>query len=168
MADNPAAAGRSARQALTEDFATVIGRTMGWPPLAGRTAAVLLLSERPMTAGQLQAETGASAGSMSEITRLLITNGTVRRFKEPGSRHFVYEWRTDAWAGCLEHQLEQTTELRDLAHRTQAVAATLPDVQQARLQDMAGYYDFMVSHLRTLLASYRSAPPDSPRVAPRR
>ncbi len=148
----------SARAALTEDFATVIGRTMGWPPLAGRTAAVLLLSEHPMTTLQLQHETGASAGSMSETTRLLITNGVVRRFKEPGTRHFVHEWRADAWAGCLEHQLEQTIELRDLAHRTRSVGARLPDTQRARLREMAGYYDFMVSHLRALLASYRSSP----------
>ena len=154
----PATDASSTEQALTEDFATVIGQTFGWPPLAGRTAAVLLLSEHPMTTGQLQSATGASAGSMSEITRLLITNGVVRRFKQAGARYYAYEWRADAWAGCLEHQLEQTTNLRDLAHRTRASGARLPEPQQDRLRDMASYYDFMVAHLTELLRVYRCAP----------
>ena len=40
---------------------------------------------------------------MSETTRLLIANGTVERYKEAGQRHYVYRWRDDAWAGCLQH-----------------------------------------------------------------
>ncbi|MFP5070363.1 GbsR/MarR family transcriptional regulator [Pseudonocardia nantongensis] len=156
MADTRTAS--PAGHAVTEDFATVMGQTMGWPPLAGRTAAALLLSAQPMTTNQLQAETGASGGSISEITRLLISNGVVRRFKQPGTRHFVYEWRADAWAGCLEHQLQQTVELRDLAHRTQALGATLPETQQARLRAMAGYYDFIVVQLTAVLDDYRSRP----------
>lgn len=141
---------------LIEDFASVIGATMGWPPMAGRTAGVLMLAEGAMTAQQLQADVGASAGSMSEITRLLITNGVVRRVKAPGARHYVYEWRADAWVGCLEHQLRQTRELRDLAHRTETTGAALPGAQQRRLREMAGYYDFMVARLAALLEEYRA------------
>jgi DNA-binding transcriptional regulator GbsR (MarR family) len=144
--------------ALLDDFATVIGQTMGWPPMAGRTAGVLLLSDQPMTVQQLQDELGASAGSVSEMTRLLITNGVVRRFKAPGTRHFVYEWRPDAWWGCLEHQLRQTEQLRDLAHRTEHDGRTLPDLQQGRLHEMVAYYDFMVARLRSLLEEYRTRP----------
>ncbi|MBN9738723.1 hypothetical protein Ae168Ps1_1245c [Pseudonocardia sp. Ae168_Ps1] len=143
-------------EVLIDDFASVLGRTMGWPPMAGRTAGVLMLAEGAMTAQQLQADVGASAGSMSEITRLLITNGVVQRVKAPGARHFVYEWRADAWVGCLEHQLRQTRDLRDLAHRTEANGAALPDTQRRRLRDMAGYYDFMVARLTALLEEYRA------------
>ncbi|MFF5986795.1 GbsR/MarR family transcriptional regulator [Prauserella flavalba] len=141
---------------LSDDFATVIGQTMGWPPMAGRTAAVLLLSAEPMTVQQLQDELGASAGSVSEMTRLLITNGVVRRFKAPGTRHFVHEWRPDAWAGCLQHQLRQTEQLRELAHRTERQGRALAEQQQRRLRDMAAYYDFMVARLGALLEDYRS------------
>lgn len=143
-------------EVVIEDFTSVIGATMGWPPMAGRTAGVLMLAEGPMTAQQLQAEVGASVGSMSEITRLLITNGVVRRVKSPGARHFVYEWRSDAWVGCLEHQLGQTRELRDLAHRTETIGAGLPEAQRRRLREMAGYYDFMVDRLTALLEEYRA------------
>jgi DNA-binding transcriptional regulator GbsR (MarR family) len=152
---DPNSAGATAAAALLDDFATAIGQTMGWPPMAGRTAGVLLLSDRPMTVQELQDELAASAGSVSEMTRLLIANGVVRRFKEPSARHFVYEWRPDAWAGCLEHQLRQTEQLRDLAHRTEQGGRTLPDVQRARLREMAAYYDFMVARLEALLEEYR-------------
>ncbi|WP_344860590.1 hypothetical protein [Amycolatopsis ultiminotia] len=141
---------------LRDDFATVIGQAMGWPPMAGRTAAVLLLSERPMTVQQLQDELGASAGSVSEMTRLLITNGVVHRFKPPGARHFAYEWRQDAWAGCLEHTLRQTTQLRELAHNALRENDEFAGLQRGRLRQMAAYYDFMVARLTLLLEDYRA------------
>jgi DNA-binding transcriptional regulator GbsR (MarR family) len=140
---------------LSEAFATVIGQTMGWPPMAGRAAGVLLLSEQPMTVQQLQDEIGASAGSVSEMTRLLIENGVVHRFKAPGARHFVYEWRSDAWVGCLEHQLHQTEQLRELAQNSLRQSDALPDPQQRRIRDMADYYDFIVARLGSLLEDYR-------------
>lgn len=139
---------------LLDDFAAVIGQTMGWPPTAGRTAGVLMLSEQPMTARQLQDEVGASAGSMSEITRLLIDNGVVARGKEPGARYFVYRWRPDAWVGCLEHQLRQVEALRDLAHGT--ARGDLPEPARTRMRDMVDYYDFMVVRLAGLVEEYRA------------
>ena len=143
-------------EVLIEDFASVIGATMGWPPTAGRTAGVLMLADAAMTAQQLQVEVGASAGSMSEITRLLITNGVVARFKAPGARHCVSPWRAAAWVGCREHQLRLVGVRRELAHRTRESAAALPEVQRRRARDMAGYYDFMVDRLTALLEEYRA------------
>lgn len=152
--------GAEARAAGAEvvlaDFARVIGQTMGWPPTAGRTAGVLMLSERPLTARELQAQVGASAGSMSECTRLLIENGVVHRFKAPGSRHFVHEWRPDAWVGCLEHQLRQVETLRDLAHRTTATAGSLPGPVGPRAREMVAYYDLMAARLGAVLEEYRA------------
>ncbi len=140
--------------ALVEDFGLRIGRAMDWPPMAGRAAGVLMLSDTPLTMTQLQEALGASKGSISEITRLLIANGTVARHKEPGSRGFVYQWREEAWVGCLAHQLDQNTELLELARSAQARGVHLPAVQQARLQAMAEYYSFMVERVGELLAEY--------------
>ncbi|MFI6734982.1 GbsR/MarR family transcriptional regulator [Nonomuraea sp. NPDC050451] len=141
---------------LIDDFGLRIGRAMGWPPMAGRAAGVLMLSETPMTMDELQAALNASKGSVSETTRLLVVNGTVRRFKEPGSRQYVYEWRDDAWIGCLQHQLEQTTELLGLAENARARSADLPERQRARMSEMHEYYTFMVRHLETLLGEYKA------------
>ncbi|MFC5833382.1 GbsR/MarR family transcriptional regulator [Nonomuraea insulae] len=141
---------------LIDDFGLYIGRAMGWPPMAGRAAGVLMLSESPMTMAELQDVLNASKGSLSETTRLLVVSGTVRRFKEPGSRQYVYEWRDDAWAGCLQHQLEQTTDLLTLAENARARSDGLPERQRARLTEMHEYYTFMVRRLEALLAEYEA------------
>ncbi len=155
---------------LIEDFGAYIGRAMGWPPMAGRAAGVLMLSETPLTSAQLQEALNASKGSVSETTRVLITSGTVERFKEAGSRQFVYRWREDAWIGCLQHQLDQTTQLLTMAENNYARGAAFSPTQQARLKQMRDYYRFIVRRLDDLLTEYtaqwredRSAPEDAPR-----
>jgi len=139
---------------IVEQFGLHIGRAMGWPPMAGRAAGVLILSERPLTSAELQETLGAGKGSVSETTRLLMTNGVVERVKEPGSRHFVYRWRDDAWVGCLRHQLESTTRLLDLAGSAAEHGAELSAGQRERLGEMLDYYRFMVSQLESLLTDY--------------
>lgn len=151
-ADNGSAMGDGS---LVEDFGRRIGRAMGWPPIAGRLAGVLMLSPDPMTLSELQEVLGASKGSTSEMTRLLIANGTVERVKVPGVRQAGYVWRDDAWSGCLQHQLSQTEQLLELAETAKERGAGMPDVQQARLRDMHTYYEFMVRELRRLLDEYR-------------
>lgn len=155
------------RSSLVDDFGRHIGRAMGWPPMAGRAAGVLLLSEGPLTLTDLQHALGASKGSVSEITRLLVLNGTVERYKPAGTRHFVFRWRDDAWVGCLRHQLDQTTQLLALAADAEQRGAGLPATQRARLRRMHDHYRFMADQLHTLLAGYprhqqvdRSAPAD--------
>ncbi|MGC5567738.1 GbsR/MarR family transcriptional regulator [Streptomyces sp. FR-108] len=140
---------------LIEDFGQRIGRAMGWPPMAGRLGGVLMLSPDPMTMPELQEALGASKGSVSEMTRLLITNGTVERVKVPGVRQAGYVWRDDAWSGCLQHQLDQTQQLFELARTARERGADMTGTQRARLDDMYGYYDFMVRELRRLLDEYR-------------
>jgi DNA-binding transcriptional regulator GbsR (MarR family) len=141
---------------LIDDFGLHIGAAMGWPPMAGRAAGVLMLSQAPMTMVELQSALNASKGSVSETTRLLMVSGTVRRFKEPGTRQYVYEWRDDAWIGCLQHQLEQTTELLALAESAQTQADQLPERQRARLREMHEFYVFMVRRLDVLLGEYKA------------
>jgi hypothetical protein len=87
------------------------------------------------------------------MARLLITNGTVDRVKSPGNRQAVYEWRADAWVGCLQHQLERTRQLRELAATVQDHGSRLPSTQRARLRDMRDY-GFMVWELERLPAEY--------------
>lgn len=155
----------SLQDALIEDFGVRIGGAMGWPPLAGRAAGVLMLNEDPLSMAQLQEVLEASKGSVSEITRLLIDNGVVERFKESGQRQYNYQWRPDAWIGCLRHQLTATTQILDFARDAQEKAVRLSPLQRRRLDDMAEYYVFIVERLERLLAEYielwESAPESS-------
>lgn len=141
-------------RALIHDFGLRIGGAMGWPPVAGRAAGVLMLSEEPVSMAHLQNVLEASKGSVSEMTRLLIDNGVVERFKETGSRQYVYQWRPDAWIGCLRHQVQATTELLDFAREAQNKGPELSAVQRHRLQEMVDYYVFIVERLEQLLSEY--------------
>lgn len=142
------------QRALIEDFGVRIGGAMGWPPMAGRAAGVLMLSEQPVSMAELQEGLEASKGSVSEVTRLLIDNGVLERFKESGQRQYVYQWRPDAWIGCLRHQVEATTQLLDFAREARQRAEGLSPVQRRRLDDMAEYYIFIVERLEHLLSEY--------------
>ena len=139
---------------LIEDFGQRIGRAMGWPPMAGRLAGVLMLSPTPMAQAELQEALGASKGSTSEMIRLLTTNGVVGRVKVPGVRQAGYVWRDDAWNGCLQHQVDQTEQLLDLAQFWQERGRGMPPVQQTRLHDMHTYYDFVVQQGHRMLDEY--------------
>lgn len=154
MSQAPEGIDPDAHDALVEEFGQRIGQAMGWPPMAGRAAGLLMLSERPVTLGQLQDSLNASKGSISEMTRLLIASGTVERYKEPGQRHFVYRWRDDAWTGCLRHVLDSTVQLRELAGRARRQNDRMATVQRERLREMHEYYDFMVSRLESMLTEY--------------
>ena len=142
------------QNSMIEAFGLRIGDAMGWPRMAGRAAGALMLSEKPLTLAELQDALEASKGSVSETTRLLIDNGVVDRFKESGQRHFVYQWRSDAWIGCLKHQLHATEQLFEFAQHAEGMATDLADEQRRRLYEMAGYYRFMVERLQKLLAEY--------------
>lgn len=155
-AQTPATTHPGDEDSLIDDFGLYIGRAMGWPPMAGRLAGVLMLSAAPMTMTELQETLGASKGSVSETTRLLITNGTVHRYKDKGLRHFVYQWRDDAWVGCLRHQRDSTVQLMELAATTLAHAKGLPRAQRARFQEMHDYYVFMVKRIEALLEEYQA------------
>ncbi|MFE4450908.1 GbsR/MarR family transcriptional regulator [Streptomyces sp. NPDC056796] len=146
-----------APDALVDDFGTHVGRAMGWPRMAGRAAGLLMMSDRPLTLAQLQEALGASKGSASETTRLLIANGTVERYKAEGARHFVYRWRDDAWVGCLRHIVAATTDLRELAAHARERGAGMSEEQRGRLDDMHSYYRFMVGHLELMLTEYTAA-----------
>lgn len=142
------------QDSLVESFGHRIGEAMNWPPMAGRAAGVLMLSNAPLSMAALQEALEASKGSVSETTRLLIDNGVIERFKEPGQRQFVYRWRSDAWIGCLDHQFRATTQLLEFAESVQAQGRTLPDVQRQRVEAMEQYYRFMTDRLQGLLAEY--------------
>ncbi len=69
-----------------ENFGIEIGNAMGWPPMAGRVLATLMLHDGPMSMKQLREALDASAGTISEMARLLDRNGVVTRVKIPNTR----------------------------------------------------------------------------------
>jgi DNA-binding transcriptional regulator GbsR (MarR family) len=147
--------------ALSEEFAEDLGSTLAtfllWPPMAGRVSAALMMSPEPLTLAQLQERLGASGGSISEMTRLLLTTGVIRRIKTPGVRRAQFEWAPDAWVNCVKHFTTQMTQLRDLAIRTGEQVDDSEGLFRNRLQEMQHYYELMTEGTSRLAAEYESA-----------
>lgn len=139
---------------LVDDFGIRIGSLMGWPPMAGRMAGVLMLSDRPMTLTGLRERLGASKGSASEITRLLISSGTVERVREPGRREHMYRWRHDAWVGCLTHQLTASADFLAFAEEAYDRSHALDGAQRRRIGEMRDFYAFMTANLTEMLTAF--------------
>ena len=126
-----------------ESFGIEVGQAMGWPRMAGRVMATLMLHDGPMSMKQLQEALGVSAGSISEMARLLDRNGVVTRVKIPNSRQTGYEYRHDAWLGCLQHQIEVTTALLRLAESSGAQPEAQAEHIRPRFADMRAYYQLI-------------------------
>jgi DNA-binding transcriptional regulator GbsR (MarR family) len=141
----------SSRWADTVDsFGLKIGAAMGWPPMGGRMTAILMLSDEPMTVNDLRVELHASAGGVSETTRILIEVGVIERVKVPGSRQHAFQWRRDAWVACARHQADQLLPFLELAATATAESGLFSPEQQERFQRMLEYYTYMRASMDAL------------------
>lgn len=76
--------------AFVERFASTLVDA-GFPPLAGRVFATLLVSESGrMTADELRTALDASAGGVSGAVRYLVHTRLIRAERDPGSRRHIY------------------------------------------------------------------------------
>ncbi|MFC0527374.1 GbsR/MarR family transcriptional regulator [Phytohabitans kaempferiae] len=140
-----------------EEYGVRVGAVMNWPPLAGRMMATLMLNDGPMTADQLREELGASAGGISECSRILMESGVVERIKTAGTRKRSYAYRPDAWVACLQHQIAMSVQLRDLATSACKTLRRKPKHIRRRFEDMRHYQDFMTRSLTNLEDSFKEA-----------
>ena len=137
-----------------ENFGIEIGNAMGWPRMAGRVLATLMLHDGPMSMKQLQGTLGASAGAISEMARLLDRNGVVTRVKIPNTRQIGYEYRHDAWLGCLQHQIAITTQLLRLAESSSRTPEAKAKHAKGRFADMSAYYTLITRKLAEAEAEF--------------
>ena len=145
---------------ISEEFAEDLGSTLAtflfWPPMAGRVSAVLMMSSTPLTLADLQVRLGASGGSISEMTRLLLTTGVIRRIKTPGVRRAQFEWAPDAWVNCVKHTASQMARLHELAQRTGAQAGESAPMFRERLNEMQRYYERMTESVAQIANDYEA------------
>jgi DNA-binding transcriptional regulator GbsR (MarR family) len=126
------------------------------PRMAGRIFGWLLISESPSaTMGELVEVLGASKGSISTMTRLLIQFGLVERASLPGDRRDRYRIRADAWENALAERLTQAVAFRGLADRGLALLAGSPPDRRKRLEEMRGMYALLEGELPALLKRWR-------------
>lgn len=99
-------------------FADSMGRFFesgGLPRMAGRVWATILVADVPyMSASELQEAVGASAGSISNATRLLTQFGLVERVPVRGERRDFFAPRRGAIADIIRMRLDRLVAVESL------------------------------------------------------
>ncbi len=114
---DPPAGDRAAEQAH-DAYIEEVGRyfeALGWPRMAGRLVGALLVADpREQSAAELARRLHASRGSISSMSRLLISTGVAERQTRRGDRRDYYRLKDDAWIATLEARASQLRDLRRL------------------------------------------------------
>jgi DNA-binding transcriptional regulator GbsR (MarR family) len=126
----------------------------GMPRMAGRVVGWLLVCDPPeASAAELAAALGASAGSISTTTRLLIRLGLVERVRLPGERIDRFRIRPDRWAESLRQEERLRAFLVVLRQGLDALAGA-PAERRARLEEMEAMYAYWERRIPELWEEY--------------
>jgi DNA-binding transcriptional regulator GbsR (MarR family) len=127
----------------------------GMPRMAGRILGWLLICDPPhQSAAQLAHHVGGSKGSISTMTRLLISIRLVERLTLPGDRSTHYRMREDAWMEILRLRNKQLRTWRELAEQGLALLNGEPREKRRRLEEMHDLHSFFERQLPVLVARW--------------
>jgi hypothetical protein len=128
---------------------------MGLPRMAGRIFGWLLVCDPPhQGTEELASVVGASKGSISSMTRLLIQSGVVERVGLPGKRGIYYRIKSGSWSELMRARMGHMTAIRKLADRgLDLIAGKNPKISQ-RLRELRNLYAFLEKEIPALLDRY--------------
>jgi len=148
------------KRRFTEDVSRFF-ESMGFPPMAGRVWAALLVAEEPhLSAADLQEQIGASAGAISTAIADLNRLGLIERVWIPGSRRNYYAAPTSALDRLLERRAEALTNMVDLAERGVETFAGVGRAAE-RLTYLRDLYAWFDREYDILLERWRAERPNS-------
>jgi len=128
---------------------------MSLPRMAGRIFGWLLICEPPhQSAEELATLVGASKGSISSMTRLLIHSGVVERMGLPGKRGTYYRIKAGSWSELMRDRMAHLTALRELGERGLVLMAGKDPKLCQRLQELRDLYAFLEQEIPALLDRY--------------
>ena len=124
----------------------------GFPRMAGRVAGWLLVCDPPhQTAAELAEALGASGGSISTATRLLIQCGCVERIAVPGQRGAAYRLRVQSSADVLGRALRRARAMRILLGQGLEILRDATPERRQRLHDQYEIHEFIEREIPALL-----------------
>jgi DNA-binding transcriptional regulator GbsR (MarR family) len=140
------------------DFVEALGVQLehqsGLPRMAGRVIGWLLVCDPPEpSAAELGQALGASAGSISTTTRLLVRVRLVERLRLPGERVDRFRIRPEAWAEAMRRD-DQMRAFRAVLQQGLEALADEPAQRRARLEEMDAIYAWWEERLPSLWEEY--------------
>jgi DNA-binding transcriptional regulator GbsR (MarR family) len=154
----PGGAPNAADSPELRDFVEALGVQLenqaGLPRMAGRVIGFLLVCEPPEpSAAELGQALGASAGSISTTTRMLVRVRLVERLRLPGERVDRFRIRPEAWAETMR-QDEQMRAFRAVLRQGLDALADEPVERRRRLEEMDAIYAWWEERLPGLWQEY--------------
>ena len=141
---------------FTEEFG-VLFEQWDFPRMSGRILGWLMVSDPPhQSAAQLAEVLGASKGSISTSTRLLMASGLVERIGMPGERISYYRMVADPVDPIMHLEMADAVALRRLVERGLEILSGVTPKQRARLQLLRELMAFRERELHKLIERFRA------------
>lgn len=139
------------RERFIEAFAVAAG-AFGWPKIAGKMFAWLLICEPPeQTPEEIEKALAVSRGSVSAMARFLLERGFIERSSRRGERKMILRISRDVWDKLLRRQLASVEPFHRMAEEAVKVVGNAKPSTQARAQEMAMFYRWWSSELPALM-----------------
>lgn len=127
----------------------------GMPRMAGRVLGYLLVAdESRQSIADLMAALGASNGSISTMTRLLVDQGYIDRIGVPGERRDYFSIRSGEWSKMLLAGREGITALRSLVEDAMELLPSPRHASRESLEEARDLFAFLEEELPALVARW--------------
>ena len=153
------ARGATDEEVFIEHFARLLEQD-GGPRIAGRIAALLLLSADALALDEIAERLQASKASVSTNARLLERWGLVERSSHLGDRRDYYRARSDGAVNLLEHRLSWLRRLGAAASAGAACQAARHPVVRERFRSLGRLHAFALQNVERTLRQLRRAERD--------
>ncbi|HLZ69011.1 MAG TPA: MarR family transcriptional regulator [Dehalococcoidia bacterium] len=128
----------------------------GLPRIAGRLFGLLLVADEPLSLEQAATMLHVSRASVSTNARLVVRSGLVERVSLPGDRRDYYVFGDRSWEAFIETDMKAAVTLREFADDALAGLGPAEAPAKARLEAVAGFFDFYNAELTAILEHWRA------------
>lgn len=150
---------QEARDAELRDVVEEVGlwfESSGVPRMAGRVVGWLMVCDQPeQTMAELAEELGASMGSISTMTRLLMQMGLIERKTTAGERRVRYRLRPEAFSWTIEDRLAHIRSFLDIAERARRVLEAEEPLRRERVERIQQGIRFYEEEMGLILDRWR-------------
>lgn len=149
----------SSRPEAERQFVEDVGlylENSGLPRMAGRLLGWLMICDPPeQSSAQLVDALGASKGSISTNTRLLLQSDLIEKVAIPGEREFYFRVRPHSWDQLMENRIAAIRRFRDLCEQGLVVLEGESEARRERLEALRDFYSFLGQEFLLVIHHWR-------------
>ncbi len=145
----------TSRRHFAEDMGIALGRA-GYPRMAGRIIGILMItSDNEVSTDELARLLGASRGSLSTMTRMLVDQRIIERVGKPGERRDYFRICAGAWTEFLRTRLQDVTSFHHMVENGLDIVSNKDNAPYSRLQQLHEFYEFFQKEFEAMLERWK-------------